>query len=410
MFSRTKPIVSVGFRALSVGASLAISILVAKHLSLTQIAYYFLYITLAYIGNAALYVGLGVVLQRMCVLLASSNRLSRALIVRYVLLSCAFGGSSVFLLSGSYFYARGSETALWVVAGCCAMLSSANFVSATAKDLLALGRHLNLASFFGFLEQLLRAAFIAFVLMIHSDVNALKLVVATALASLLSGALGIFTLFLNTTEAHKSLVPGFSLKTVATSVAPVGLSGLLNWFQLQSYRPALLFFGYNADLIGIVSLLTTLGMTGANPVLAITAQTYIPKVYAKDIYAFRQCITALLKATLLLVILSIPAAVAFLTFSGRQNLMTYWLLVPLGVLVEAGNNVAGVYMHRLNVIGHSMWSLPLAGFSGVVVAVSAWFFSPSLSIFPYLVAGAMVLSQVVVLTTLAYSVKRSRQY
>lgn len=395
---------SMALRAVGVLASLLTNIVVAKGLTLEQIAFYYLYVTLAYFGNAGLYVGLDVVLQRLCATLASDGRLDKPFVVRYLVASLLCGGMVVLAFAGAYLLSNGAHSQLWLVAGCCSALSAATYLSTIGKDLLALSRRLNGAALVGMCEQLLRVGLV-WVAVNHFAAGALQVAAASALALTVSGLAAIvFVLRASGSSVAPQHAP---LSVVARTVIPVGVSGLLNWLQLQAYRPALLHFGVKAEILGVASLLTALGMTGANPAFVVTAQSYVPKIYAGETGAFERCIKMMLGVALALAVASIPAAYVFLLLSHRSGLMAYLLLVPLGVLVEAGNNFIGVQLHRQNANHGRIWVFPVAGLVGVLGVMLCWLISVPQSSLPYLIGLSMVGSQLLIIGLIRLFTKTS---
>lgn len=395
-----RQMLQTGLRFAAVAAALVTNIIVARKLTLDQIAYYYLYVTLAYFGNAGLYVGLGVALQRLCASLASSRSLDKLFLVRYLAMSLSGGTIAVLGFAALYLLSRGAEPHPWRVALCCAALSGANYLSTTTKDLLALSRRLTLAALLGLVEQILKLAFVWLVLSFLPVVAAVDVTAATAAAALLAGMGAMSALLGFSANSRERIAANVKPADIARTVAPIGLSGLMNWLQLQSYRPVLLYFGTQPETIGIASLLTSLGMTGANPILSIIAQTYIPRLYSGEAGAFHKCIRAIGITALAACIASMPAAAAFLLISGRKTLLIYLMLVPLGVLVEAGNSLIGAYIHRRNARGESMWILAAAGIVGVLIAAVSWLVPHTTKNLPYIIGVGLVLSQLAILATI----------
>src|SRR4051812_34731412 len=143
----------IALRLAGIVCALLTNLIVARQLTLAEIAYYYLYATLAYFGNAGLYVGLGVVLQRHCASLASSGDMNKQLFYGYMATSMAVGTGMVVAFAGIYLSARGADINPWRSAVWCAALSGANYLSLVGKDLLALSRSLRLAALFGLIEQ-----------------------------------------------------------------------------------------------------------------------------------------------------------------------------------------------------------------------------------------------------------------
>jgi hypothetical protein len=407
-FAGNKKLLPMAFRTVGMGASLITNVVVARELNLEQIAYYFLYATLSYFGNAALFVGLGIVLQRHFSTLAISGQLDKVLLIRFVAVSLAVGMVIVAIFTSMYVFARGASANPWSVALCCATLSGAVYLASASKDLLALGDRLNIAALFSFLEQVLRLGFVALVLGLGHK-SAVEVTAAIAAGSMISGLGGVAVLLSLFKRATRPSAHRMTFGRIVHSVSPVGLSGILNWLQLQSYRPILLYFGTQPELVGITALLTSLGMAGANPILAVTAQRFIPSIYSGETGALRTCLLALARAALILACCSIPAAAAFLLLSERRALVMYLLLVPMGVLVETGNNVIGAFIHRQNSFGRSMWHFASAGTVGILVIGLSWLVPVKSAIVPYWIGVAMIVSQIGVVGTIVALSKRERQ-
>ena len=394
-------------RIFGVAAALGTNYLIARHLTLENIAFYYLYSTLAYFGNACFYVGLGIVLQRLCATLASRGELHRTFLIRYLASTLLSGTIIVTLFAVGYLLLRGGADSPWWIAFWCALLSAANYLSSVGRDLLALNGKLGLSSLFWLVEQLLRVCFVAFTLT-HFDSGAIEVTASVALGSLISGFAGLTVLM---AVANKSTMPPphFTLREIASTVAPVACSGLLNWVQLQSYRPALLYFRVRPEIIGVTSLLTSLGITGANPILSVIGQSFVPRYYAGERGVLARNAAAIVRAVVVLSIGSIPAAIVFLVVSNRQPLLMYALLVPLGVFVEAGNSLIVANLHRQNAERKAMWIFPASACLGVLVAAASWSTSVMRELwFPYQIAVGMVASQAAVLGFI-YFINASRR-
>ena len=89
--------------------------------------------------------------------------------------------------------------------------------------------------------------------------------------------------------------------------------------------------------------------------------------------------------------------------------MLYLLLVPIGVLVETGNNVIGAFIHRQNSFGRSMWHFASAGTVGILIIGLSWLMPVRSAMVPYSLGMAMIASQIGVVATIAALSKRGRQ-
>jgi len=87
----------------------------------------------------------------------------------------------------------------------------------------------------------------------------------------------------------------------------------------------------------------------------------------------------------------------------------YLLLVPIGVLVETGNNVIGAFIHRQNSFGRSMWHFASAGTVGILIIGLSWLMPVRSAMVPYSLGMAMIASQIGVVATIAALSKRGRQ-
>jgi diacylglycerol kinase len=187
----------------------------------------------------------------------------------------------------------------------------------------------------------------------------------------------------------------------------VGASGVLNWAQLQGYRPLMMNSINGASVVGSVSFMSTLGSTAAYAVFTVLAQFQVPQQYSSQGASTARYLQLLAFVTLLLCMACLPVGAAFLWLTTKMQLLALVYLVAVGVLIEAGNSAIGACINHMNALDQRMWGLPFSGLLGCAVAfgllVAPW---PTQD--PHLrVALALVAGQIVAVVTVLYLTYRT---
>ncbi len=394
---------STAVRGMSAVCALAINVAVVAGLSLADVGYYYLFATVAYFGNAAVFVGIGLQLQRKSSSLASTGHLNKSATLAYIGRGWLCGVAIVAVSGGSYFAATLPD-AWWSTALSCAVLSGASYLSATGRDLLTLYRKQELAASANLLEQMLRLGLTLLALSAF-PISPTGLILANAMGASMAGLCGIGYVLKSARGSQQKL--GIRPAELYRIVSSVGCSSLLNWGQLQAYRPILILLGVAPETIGIASLLTTFGSTGSLPVFTTLSQKYIPKLYS-GLDVLKPWLKALLMSAGALAVLVLPAVAAFLFATNRMSLLPYMILASMGVLVEGGNALIGALVHQRNHAGRSIWPIAGATSLGFLVIVFSWQITVPPHLIPYLIGSSLVASQVVTFS-IAYLRQRPTQ-
>ena len=354
-------------RVLSLILMLCQNVLLLKCLSLNEVGQYYLLATISYVGNAAVFVGADLNLQRLAASDFALSKFSLSGAIDYFFKSAAFGAIVVFSFASIYFFVTGAGTGSWVAAVMCMVTSVSLYASSVLKNILQLDGKIKFVGAIGFSEAALK--FLAVVAVTQAGgTTGLAVVSGIAAASAVAAAMGALIARKKITSHPRRIYwPGFL--PLAKRIAPVGGSGILNWAQLQAYRP-LMIGTLGGEVLGAVALLSTLGSTVANAVYGIIAQIKNPQIYhsgGKSSLAYLKLVSII---ALVLAILSIPASYVFLSVTHHLDLLPYLTIVAAGVLLESGNAALGLAINHSNATGQNLWFISLAGILGCSVSLT----------------------------------------
>ena len=377
-------------RVVALAGVLAQNVVLVRYFSLAEIGSYYLLATVAYLGNAAVFVGADLNLQRLLGKHLRKTGISSAQLTRYLLLTSGGGALLVAVAAAVYFGMTGVNSLAPTLF--CIGLSVSMYLSSVFRNLLQLSGKAGHAATVALCESLGKALAMALVAVIGLR-HAQGAVLASAGGSLAAAALGaIFLKAMLVRTDGESYIDG--IKSLMRRVAPVGGAGLLNWAQLQGYRP-ITTLAAGADVVGTISFLTTLGSTAANAVFTILAQVQIPRLYASDGGTAKQYLKGAVLCSATACVAVIPAGIAFLYVTGRMQLLGLAYLLVVGVLIESGNALIGVATNLSNAKGLPLWHVPIGSGLGLIVSAGLLGFG---KIFPTPfenVALALVLGQFV---------------
>jgi len=353
-------------RVAALAAVLAQSIVMVRYLELHEIGQYYLIATVGYLGNAAVYVGADLNLQRRLAKVVRRGPVSARGLAAYVGFT-GWIGMVLVLAAASTFYLTQADSSV-VRPLICVGLSLAMYLSAVTRNLLQLADKPQRAAITNVLESVGKLALIAVAIHLGgASANAAAL--ASLAGSLLAAGVGAWLLrpvVQGGTNASYSDDP----RQLLHRIAPVGSSGLLNWAQLQGYRPLMISTAGAAEAVGLVAFLTTLGSTAANATFATLGQMQIPTQYATRGGSSLSYLRLAAACTLGVALLALPAGLLFLWLTGRSNLSPFVYLTVVGVLVESGNAFIGIATNHANALGHSLWHLPMCAMAGAALTAA----------------------------------------
>lgn len=355
-------------RLLTVACTLTQSIVLARTLSVADIGFYYLLATLAYVGSAAVFVGADTNLQRRVANLARDSLLpSGAALVRYAASTSLLGLLLVAVVSASFSEISGVTSPAFVTIACCAISISTYGVNLYRNILLVSNRVVR-SSVMTACDATAKLAAVCLAASFASNVGAVELTIAAAMGS--TTALLALMLFGRVKDIRWTTSPLLpeKLSNQLVRILPVSGSGLLNWAQTLGYRPLLAWLQVPMETVGTVALLVGLGSTAAMSCFAVVSQMHVPQLYASQGRDVRRYWGLTIVVALALALCAWPAGWLFLELTGKQVLLPYVGLVSVGVLLEAGNALVGIALHRANAAGNSLWRLPLA--SGVACATT----------------------------------------
>lgn len=383
-------------RVVSTGLALSISIVVVRELPLEQVGLYYLYVTLSYLANALIFVGADYNLQRMLHNLSEKKSVNLTELFKYFSLILVPGFILVFAFGAAYMYV--TSGAGLIVGVACASLASTTFLSALMRNLLQLAGMATKSAMVNLFEQLMRLSITLLVIKAGFH-NGESIIVANSIGALLAATMGIGLIYHYMARDDRTYFFGY--KKLIKNIIPIGSSGLMNWMQLQGYRPYVNYAFQRPDLIGAVSFLTSLGSTAANACLAILGQIWIPKQYASRGAATSRYFRIAVASIIGLALASLPAGWIFLHITNHLDLMQYLFLVPAGVLVEGGNTLIGIHTNHRNATNQTLWIIPVATFGGILTTIAILIFPVDVKSLPVLIASALVTGQFTILVIIS---------
>ncbi len=355
-------------RMMSIMIVVVINVLVIKLLPLSEVGAYYTLGTIAYFGNALFFVGFDFALQRKIRNISNTKLLDYSSLRDYCAKALPFGIVAVFALSSVVFFMGNVQD--WLeTALICAALSAINFMVSLSRNILQIAGEKFRVSYSLFLEQVAKLG-ISYTLLFYWEASAIIVIVAFIIAGLLS-------LFFNYVQMIRCLKPvaepasyAIDASDMAKIFLPVSAGGVLNWLQLQSYRPVFGQLFQQSELVGAVSFLTAIGASAASATLGVLAQIWTPQQFATNGKASRRYIQLAGVSILVLTLLAYPVAYVFLRFLGKEQLYGLEYLVSFGVIVEGGNFILGVLGNHSSLTRRSFIPSMLAGIVGLVTLIT----------------------------------------
>lgn len=384
-------------RLLTVACTLTQSIVLARTLSVADIGFYYLLATLAYVGSAAVFVGADANLQRRVANLARDSLLpSGAALVRYAVSTSLLGLLLVAVVSASFAEIVGVTSPAFVTIACCAVSISTYGVNLYRNILLVSDRVVR-SSVMTACDATAKLVAVCLAASFASNVvGAVELTIAAAMGS--ATALLALMLWGRVKDIRWPTAPLLpeKLSNQLERILPVSGSGLLNWAQMQGYRPLLAWLQAPMETVGTVALLVGLGSTAAMSCFAVVSQMHVPRLYASQGKDVRRYWVLTIVVALALALCAWPAGWLFLELTGKQRLLPYVGLVSVGVLLETCNALVGIALHRANAAGNSLWRLPLASGIACATTLVILLYVTSIQTSVWLVAAALAAGQLLV--------------
>ena len=396
-------------RFISVALMLVQNLLIVRFLSLDEIGKYYLIVTIAYLGNAIVFVGADFYLQKRNSSFSVDHKSSVNGLLLFIVVTAVAGGSLVWSTSAYYFYVSAQNW--FLLAFLCGGLAVGNYLSGLGRNLLQLAAQPVRSGIGPIVEGVLKVLLIIFIVASTEAVSGVDVAVIGCIATWVAGIITL-KLFVNLSINTKVSYLNEPRRLLSTLI-PIGGGGFLNWVQLQSYRPLIAVDSNGVQAVGAISLLSTLGSILSNSVFSILAQLEVPRQYQSNGISSIKYLQKIALLAALLCLLCIPGSMVFLWLTGKVQLMGLVYFVVLGVLIEAGNSIIGVCVNHLNIIGRSMWYLPVAGLAGSVFVYGFLFLSPPVIDVYLKVAVALFFGQLIavcVVLATTYRISKRLKY
>lgn len=386
-------------RALMLVALLGFNFFILKFFNVVEIGRYYLIATVAYLGNALVFVGADIYLQKVIAPDLQQAWLNRSSFVKYCMACALAGAVPVALFSWLVFSYFGPEHNASI--GICVALTVTAFLTTLVKNLYQTGGKPYWSTLIQLVDIVIKL--IALIICWYADQPLAQSLFVVYLLLLVPLLLAGYTHFVFSSNSWKQTSYYSGWRAMAAVVFPVGGAGVLNWLQLQVYRPFISTVHGNLAAVGAIAFLTNLGSTATNAVLTVVSQLWLPKVYASKGEVTRLYLKTIAAVGLFLALCSVPAGWLFLSLAGKPELIAGIYLVPVGVLQEVINAMIGALVVHYSVREVHLFIFPLMTSIGVAVMVFALLFYDQLQL-PVMpsVAVGLALSQLLVIVGILY--------
>jgi hypothetical protein len=386
-------------RIFTIAIAAAINILVIKILPLQDVGQYYMIATISYFGNAIFFIGFDLAFQKKIQDISVTKALDFSSLRLYILKTLPYGILASFGLSLIVSFVSGSDNWL-IVASLCAGLAVSNYLSSILRNILLIADEKYRVSYSLLLEQLIKITFFSLLFVIFRP-SPLLVIISFVAASVIAFVFNFYQIrncLSDVSVANKYTIDSSNILMI---VLPVGAAGVLNWMQLQGYRPILGNSLQGAELVGIVSFLTVLGSGVTSAILGVIAQVWTPRQFATKGGLTHRFISISIFSIIVLSLLSYPVSYILLRMLGKEGLYGFEYLVSLGVLLEGGNFILGILgNHSILTSGSFVPSL-LAGISGfctvAIIILAAVFYH---QVGPGMIGFALALSQCIAVAAL----------
>lgn len=343
------------------------SIMIVRYLNVEEMGRYYVISTVSYFGNAVIYVGSDMYLQRVLAGISKTNKISAFALFKYFTITVTIGAVVLALGAGIYF-SNDRKSGFWYLTLLCVLSSASTYVMGSVRNLFQLAALPVYSSLITIAETAFKSISL-FILAADGRVAGINIVLCNTVVSMIIATifLKIFFLTMKCAEGNNISYLNTTEEYVQTVVS-IGGGGLLNWVQLQGYR---LFLDKTIEngitVVGIFAFMSTLGMTISGAVFSILAQVHVPVQYSSRGISTQSYINIIGKVTLILFGLSLPAGFIFNWLTNKMELIPILYVVGVGVLVEGGNAALGGFANHMNVNRQKMWVIPCAGLIGCFV-------------------------------------------
>lgn len=383
----------------SIALSLITNIFCVKILSSREIGNLYTFASVAYFGNALFFVGFDFSFQRKIKALSFEKAIDYDSMWKEIRKILPYGFSSTIALAILISLQNFNYTYLCVGVAT-AFLSVATFLGGLARNILLIAGKKAIVANSLFAEQAVKL-FICYGSTFIIKPSALTIISSLAIAGMATALINYRYVRMCIARTPSHLNYQNDANDIKHTFLPVSGSALLNWLQLQAYRPAISQILEKPEIVGSVSFLTSLGGVGASAVLGTLAQLGTAKQFSSNGASSNQFVARGIIITLLLCLVSYPAAFVFLHVLQRKSLYGLELLVPLGVLIEGSNFILGILGNHASLTIKSFMPSLLATFCAALsVAINVYLLSFNNLLTPVSLGLILALSQCIAVVVL----------
>ncbi len=375
-----------------------------KDLAVDEVGFYYLIATISYLGNAVVFVGADLMLQKHIASDVQSGNINKKALVEYLLKTSLLGSGIVFVFSMFIFSFLDVSFVHGVVV--CTLLTTTTYITTLLRNLYQTAAKPYISSFIQLADTAIKLLTVILCVWLEKS-TALFLLLSYLVLSvaLLCILFGYVLKTHRNTESHRYFG---SYALLGKEIFPIGSAGVLNWVQLQSYRPFLSIAQQNFAALGAISFLTNLGSTATNATMTVLSQLYLPRVYASKGIVSKQYLVVIAALGAGLAVISLPCGWLFLSLANKQEMLATLYLIPVGVLQETINSMIGAMTVHYTVKSQRLSIFPICTMAGVVFMLAMLLMLQLLNLpLMAMIALSLLCSQLLVISSLLLqSIKR----
>jgi len=390
-------------RILSIALAFSVNVAILKSLDLKEMGAYYVMATVAYFGNAIFFVGLDFSFQKKIQKISVIKTIDYLELNRYITKTYPLGVLAT--LSLSIAISLLSNNIHWLsISLACALLCGFTYLTTFFRNILLIAGDKIGVSLSYFFEQASKLGLvIGFIL--YGLNSAVEIILVLSLSAFITAVYGFIRVKIYLKNSNKIQVYSNTGADYKKIIIPTGISGVLNWAQLQGYRPIIGGFLGKPEVVGSVGFLTMLGGAITSAVFSVMAQYWVPRQFSSGGVDTKIILKKTMYAIIALALMAYPTTFIFIRAISIEQFNGMEYLVSVGVIVEGCNYIIGLLGSHSNITNGSYLKSAISSICGlVVITFILIMFNTSNMIDPLTVGLSLALSQIVSVIILFYLV------
>lgn len=199
------------------------------------------------------------------------------------------------------------------------------------------------------------------------------------------------------------LMKEVTLREVFVFSYPISIGAVINWVQVQGYRMLLVPLGF-AEVVGIYSAVSGIGMAGMSAYSMIYNQIFIPIIYKTDGRYVKVFIRNALFAIGVIIFISYFLSDIIVKIATKSEFLKYSKIILYGIITEGSNLICGSLGIYLAIKNRTLLGMKvsLLGLMSMAIGFSSIFLINIINV--YSIGLPIIISQVTVVLWAFYYV------